>query len=152
MICQNDPELFFDPAREDEAKDACSFCPLMEQCKILGEAEEYGVWGGIGPVERALARFRKAGDKTEARQNAFDVLVEVLADRGITGILGIAKATGLRYTVVAQRMGVDVEDPRGSQVVNLRASGMSTRAVARQLGIGESTVRDIEKRVRQAAA
>jgi WhiB family transcriptional regulator, redox-sensing transcriptional regulator len=73
-----DPALFFGPnrfepkrerlAREAAAKEICATCPALEPCRArsLREAEQFGVWGGLGESERRAilatpAAARKAG-------------------------------------------------------------------------------------------
>ncbi|MEX2486147.1 MAG: WhiB family transcriptional regulator [Nitriliruptoraceae bacterium] len=63
--CRNeDPALFFGPnrfepkreriAREEAAKAICRRCPCLAPCRehALVTGEAYGVWGGLGEVER----------------------------------------------------------------------------------------------------
>lgn len=59
-----DPRLFFGPnrfepkrerlAREEAAKYVCQQCPSIVACRnyALVTGETYGVWGGLGEVER----------------------------------------------------------------------------------------------------
>jgi len=49
--------LFFDEARQDEAKAICNGCKARTACldKAL-RSEPYGVWGGTTPEERVLIR------------------------------------------------------------------------------------------------
>lgn len=59
-----DPALFFGPnrfepkreriAREEAAKAICRECPSLVPCRAyaLATGEAYGVWGGLGEVER----------------------------------------------------------------------------------------------------
>ncbi len=59
--CEADPELWFSERAEDitQAKEACGFCPVREECAELGDNEEFGVWGGMTPDEiRRAKRFR----------------------------------------------------------------------------------------------
>lgn len=69
-----DTTLFFGPnrhesrsereARERVAKQICARCPVIEPCRevSLRQHEIYGVWGGLGEVERRtlLARHQEA--------------------------------------------------------------------------------------------
>lgn len=41
-----DPELFFDPARYDQALQVCAGCPVKQQCREYGKGMGGGVWGG----------------------------------------------------------------------------------------------------------
>ena len=69
--CQNaDPELWFSEHPNDmlEARGLClAECPLatFNVCKAQGQGEEWGVWGGEGPVDR---RSRLAREQREARE------------------------------------------------------------------------------------
>ncbi len=64
-LCRSeDPALFFGPnrfepkrerlAREEAAKAICQRCPCMVACRkhALAVGEAYGVWGGMGEMER----------------------------------------------------------------------------------------------------
>ncbi|MFA9432879.1 WhiB family transcriptional regulator [Egicoccus sp. AB-alg2] len=69
-----DPALFFGPAgfeskqdrqhREDAAKAVCAACPVLARCRehALMSGEAYGVWGGLGEMDRRslLARQEPA--------------------------------------------------------------------------------------------
>ena len=57
------PEVFFHPEgergparrrRDARAKEVCSTCPVLEQCRehALAAREPYGVWGGMTEDER----------------------------------------------------------------------------------------------------
>lgn len=73
-LCRKlDPEPFFAPGGQpdrkpqaktqalwNEAKEACVFCPVLEECRRDTLGEEYGVWGGLDEHERHLARRRLA--------------------------------------------------------------------------------------------
>lgn len=57
----------FEPKREREAREAiaksiCARCPVVEPCRelSLSRGEIYGVWGGLGEVERRLLLTRMA--------------------------------------------------------------------------------------------
>lgn len=59
--CVSDPDKWFSEAEEavTEAKLACERCPVQRQCADLGEDEEAGIWGGMTPEDRRVAkRFR----------------------------------------------------------------------------------------------
>lgn len=58
------PEVFFHPegergparrSRDARAKEVCSVCPVLEECRThaLAVREPYGVWGGMTEEERA---------------------------------------------------------------------------------------------------
>jgi WhiB family redox-sensing transcriptional regulator len=40
--------------REQRAKEICRSCPVLEQCRehALSVQEPYGIWGGLGEIER----------------------------------------------------------------------------------------------------
>lgn len=43
--CHGRTDLFFDPARQDQALELCDRCPVTEPCAEAGR-NEAGVWGG----------------------------------------------------------------------------------------------------------
>lgn len=60
-----DPELFFPVAEpgseafEAQARPAralCAACPVRAQCLAQGLGEDYGIWGGLDPVQRRTLR------------------------------------------------------------------------------------------------
>lgn len=68
-----DPDLFF-PADEDEfserrAKAICAGCPVREMCLALAmrRREEFGIFGGLDPAERARLRRRERAAKPGKR-------------------------------------------------------------------------------------
>ena len=49
----SDPNIFYDPARTDEAKAVCAGCPVAGPClREAFENREQGVWGGLTEDER----------------------------------------------------------------------------------------------------
>lgn len=36
----------------DVARMVCNVCPVREKCEMLGTEEEFGMWGGMTPLER----------------------------------------------------------------------------------------------------
>lgn len=62
-------ELWFPPSLDDRAvpeshyyeiaKMVCEQCPVQDQCRELGEEEEFGVWGGWSPKDRKRGEFRR---------------------------------------------------------------------------------------------
>jgi hypothetical protein len=70
LPCSNYPDAFF---YDDEtqsrgkrwnyqiAKELCSLCPIRVQCLdyALAADEDYGVWGGLSPVERRQLKRKK---------------------------------------------------------------------------------------------
>lgn len=63
--CTNAPDLYF-PEQDEKggshyvklAKRACQTCPLIKPCGefALKYREEYGVWGGLSPLDRKKIR------------------------------------------------------------------------------------------------
>lgn len=55
-----DPELFFEHGREEEAKTFCAECPVREPCLAyaLRNRQDEGVWGGLTEQERARLRLQ----------------------------------------------------------------------------------------------
>ncbi|WP_435298511.1 WhiB family transcriptional regulator [Timonella sp. A28] len=43
------------------AKEVCASCPVKREC--LASADAYGIWGGLGPVERAGKTWRPRGSQ-----------------------------------------------------------------------------------------
>jgi hypothetical protein len=37
-----------------EAKDVCSRCPVILDCRTAGRHERWGVWGGLAPKDRGV--------------------------------------------------------------------------------------------------
>lgn len=72
-----DPEMFFPnhkrwlPPEASEAVLVCRACPVRRQCLELALAmdTQYGVWGGLIPLDRSRVR-RRAGDAAERRARA----------------------------------------------------------------------------------
>ena len=58
--CVGMPTIWFFPPQgqniDPRARDACSACPVVAECRKAGEDEMYGTWGGVTPKERRLAR------------------------------------------------------------------------------------------------
>jgi len=58
-------DFFASGAHEQNAKDFCTGardgvrCPVLDRCRRYSATnrEEYGVWGGLGPDDRRLARL-----------------------------------------------------------------------------------------------
>lgn len=38
------------------ASDACRSCPLWRQCRVIGEHEKFGMWGGVSRNSGVLRR------------------------------------------------------------------------------------------------
>lgn len=56
-VGHREPEIWFDPAREWEARRICHECPVRALCMLaaLEFGEEWGVWGGTAPYERGTS-------------------------------------------------------------------------------------------------
>ena len=54
--CRNaDPSIFF-PTQEGDttaARQYCTNCPVQNQCAQYGLKQDYGIWGGLSPAQRA---------------------------------------------------------------------------------------------------
>lgn len=68
------PEMFFDSAKVEQAKAVCVPCPVRAECLAWarkhgkGDEDGTGVWGGMDPAERRAER-RQA---TRERQRMID--------------------------------------------------------------------------------
>jgi WhiB family redox-sensing transcriptional regulator len=56
--CEGNPDLWFseNPTEMEHAKEACGFCPVRTECAELGDDEEFGIYGGMTPEERRIAK------------------------------------------------------------------------------------------------
>lgn len=86
LPCEQDPELFFTPSREEDAKQLCLRCEVRTEClevALAGEGyqarQRYGVFGGLGPDERTtefrrrrrrLRKINKEKEKHDEQQRA----------------------------------------------------------------------------------
>jgi len=72
-VCESlDPDIFFTDDIEDVevkklttamAKDLCSHCPVLEDCREWGlEHEKWGMWGGLTPTERRTINREREKD------------------------------------------------------------------------------------------
>lgn len=54
------PEIFFPIAEGDTqaARQYCDNCPVQEQCAEYGLGQNYGIWGGLTPSQRARRRHK----------------------------------------------------------------------------------------------
>jgi WhiB family redox-sensing transcriptional regulator len=61
LCSQSDPEAFFPElgAPTREAKRICGRCPVQAECLEFGleHGEQFGIWGGLSPME--LRRLRR---------------------------------------------------------------------------------------------
>ena len=60
--------MFFSTAAHDiaEALRICACCPVIEQCRELGERAAYGVWGGMTPIDRGFRVSANTGFVSKA--------------------------------------------------------------------------------------
>lgn len=65
------PDMFFADGRGghlnrtyDKVRAICDGCPVQQACLAWGWKEEFGVWGGRAPSERAARRRRPLADVT----------------------------------------------------------------------------------------
>lgn len=66
LPCSQDPDLYYPDAGDGggaahyvkQAKKACKGCPIIMQCAEYAVKfnEEYGVWGGLSPMDRKAIR------------------------------------------------------------------------------------------------
>lgn len=71
--CMTDPELWFSTkaAEQATAKALCRTCPLQAECAELGFDFEFGVWGGLTPLDRRK-QFPDRWELMQARSRAWD--------------------------------------------------------------------------------
>jgi hypothetical protein len=43
-------------ASYNAARRLCAACPVIAECAIEGTSEQFGIWGGLSPVERLSVR------------------------------------------------------------------------------------------------
>ena len=62
LCAHTDPTPFITPTRYEEAKQVCSLCPVIAECRewAITTNEPRYVWGGPTPVERRAARSQRA--------------------------------------------------------------------------------------------
>lgn len=59
-LCRGKTARFFLHAFEPLAKATCEQCPVRVQCLVEGRDEQFGIFGGLNPQERArIARKRR---------------------------------------------------------------------------------------------
>lgn len=51
-----DVNIFFPQSDNNEAKDICSECDYIRECRVFGMMEEFGVWGGLSQRGRVPHR------------------------------------------------------------------------------------------------
>jgi WhiB family redox-sensing transcriptional regulator len=60
VCASTDPEIFFPPKGDPgtQARQVCGRCPVSDPCLAyaLQAREEFGIWGGLDPVERKNLR------------------------------------------------------------------------------------------------
>ena len=67
-----DPDLFYPSSGESHAMavEVCASCPVREQCRDYGMAEDHGIWGGLSERERQRVRNRRAKARRQAAAQA----------------------------------------------------------------------------------
>lgn len=143
-VCRKlDSSLFFAPGGQpnrsphpntqalwDEAKEVCSYCPVLAQCRRDTAGEEYGVWGGLDEHERWLRRARLSKKKTwqrwpEELRMEWGEHLHKLREQGVQ-YRDIQLRTGLVTTVVdgliAQWLAAQPEAEPQAEVVELKSS------------------------------
>lgn len=62
LCATEDPELWFQPGSEDAAREVCVACPVRTPCAdyALRNREQYGIFGGLTPEQRARILARGA--------------------------------------------------------------------------------------------
>ena len=69
--CITEPDLFFTPGYEKQAKARCATCPLIDPCLgfALDARQNDGVWGGLDEIERKkILRARQAAKQRRWKQ------------------------------------------------------------------------------------
>lgn len=99
-----DPELFYSdyPSAVKRAKAICATCPVREACLKQGMDEEFGVWGGLSPEDRA--GLRRHRDTVKAQEASAQSRAEAAQER-----LEEARrlyANGLSRREIAERLGI----------------------------------------------
>jgi len=53
-VGHEDPDIWFDPARVEQAREICVKCPVQSGCHLsaVEGRERHGVWGGADAYER----------------------------------------------------------------------------------------------------
>jgi hypothetical protein len=125
--CAEEPDLWFsDDAEETElAKDFCLDCPLFFQCRELGWDHEFGVFGGLSGEDRDEIRPER-------------VLAREALARAEEEARMIARAP--------------LPDELNQKIIDLAASGVSSRDIAAEVGLGKTKVLKVVRAAREAGA
>lgn len=144
----------------DKAKAVCQQCPVLRRCRADCMGEEYGVWGGTDPRERASYRrslYRQA-QKLDADERA--QLADQMHGRRSRGQSprGIARRTGYSEKLIrallaereaALRAREEAREPRlpgvladeeRERLARMAAQGESLRVMCAALNRGRDTV------------
>jgi transcriptional regulator of acetoin/glycerol metabolism len=99
--CEGNPEFWFSEIASEieEAKQACGFCPVREECTELGEDEEFGVWGGQSPEDRRAAKRFRVIMLEELVSNK----IRTLHKSGMS-VSGMARELGIPRKTLADRL------------------------------------------------
>lgn len=142
MLCANFdvPDLWFERAYEEQAKAICLHCPAKVACMEQAEREEieYGVWGGVGALDRALARWAKLTHEERIEQYATYsmLLVELgVQNQKIADILGMPAPEEER-----KHHKTEAFEPTKGAVIELHRAGRMPHEIADQLGINRRRV------------
>jgi len=63
LACEGRDDLFFpdddnyDTPNTNIARMLCARCPIRLECRMKGDKEDWGIWGGLTPDERKRARL-----------------------------------------------------------------------------------------------
>ena len=62
-VGHREPDIWFDPNREMEARRICWDCPVRLVCTLAATefGEAWGVWGGTAPYERGAVPYPLTG-------------------------------------------------------------------------------------------
>lgn len=99
--CEAAPEFWFSERAQEiaEAKHACGFCPVRDECAKLGENEEFGIWGGMTAEEIRHAKRLRA-IQLEGRVNAQILLMQ---EAGMS-VSAMARELGIARKTLADRL------------------------------------------------
>lgn len=116
LPCQTNPDAWFgdDPDDIERAKAGCLECPASRRipCREQGWNHEYGVWGGLSPLDRqreSPARYRRLVESAEREAARSDRVLKItralrLLSEGHTGqrvadMLGVPQSTVRTWAV-----------------------------------------------------
>lgn len=150
-----DPEIFFDPARTQQALDICATCPFAKQCREKAENEEHGVWGGrVHVTMRIMGGRRTVTHKLVAWPTDpvhVDVLTRLREDQTPVEVAESTDLTVQRIESIIKRYKDDGQATAEVHgwVLEMRKNGARTTTIAEQLDL---SVRQVNRIIKQAAA